>query len=96
MKQNIIFFDIDGTIINETTGLIPQSTAKAIKKAKANGHLTFINTGRPISEISNSLRNLNFDGYVCGCGTYIEYRDKELFYTSLVKFLQVLSLYLKL
>ena len=87
MKQNIIFFDIDGTIINETTGLIPQSTAKAIKKAKANGHLTFINTGRPISEISNSLRNLNFDGYVCGCGTYIEYKDKELFYTSLGNFL---------
>lgn len=83
MKQSIIFFDIDGTIINETTGLIPESTKKAIKKAKLNGHLTFINTGRSLSEISDSLRELDFDGYICGCGTYIEYKNEEIFYTSL-------------
>ena len=46
MNRKLIFFDIDGTIIPEDTGVIPESTKEAIKKAKENGHLVFINTGR--------------------------------------------------
>lgn len=83
MKQNIIFFDIDGTILTETTATIPISAKEAIKQAQDNGHLTFINTGRPISGINNCIKELNFDGYICGCGTYIEFRNKELLYRSL-------------
>jgi Cof subfamily protein (haloacid dehalogenase superfamily) len=83
MKPNIIFFDIDGTLINESTYIVPDSTKEAIKKAKDNGHLIFINTGRPIIEIDHCLKELNFDGYICGCGTYIEFNNEELFYRSL-------------
>lgn len=83
MKPNIIFFDIDGTLINEKTYIVPDSTKEAIKKAQENGHLIFINTGRPIIEIDDCLKELNFDGYICGCGTYIEFNNKELFYRSL-------------
>ena len=78
MKHSIIFFDIDGTLLSETTHTIPESTKTAIKKAQENGHLLFINTGRGISNIVPSIKEMNFDGYVCGCGTYIEFKGKEL------------------
>ena len=85
MNKNIIFFDIDGTIISEKTRLIPNSTKEAINKIREKGHLAFINTGRPISEITPQIRDLGFDGYVCGCGTYIEYNNEVLLYKSLGK-----------
>ncbi len=83
MKPNIIFFDIDGTLLSEKTFTIPDSAKKAIKKTQDNGHLVFINTGRPITEIDDCIKDLNFDGYVCGCGTYIEFKNEELFHRSL-------------
>ena len=42
MKPNIIFFDIDGTLINEKTYIVSDSTKEAIKKAKKNGHHTIL------------------------------------------------------
>ena len=36
MKRKIIFFDIDGTLLSETTHKIPESTKIAIKKAQEN------------------------------------------------------------
>lgn len=83
MKQKIIFFDIDGTLLSETTHKIPESAKLAVKRAQENGHLLFINTGRCISNIVPSIKEMNFDGYVCGCGTYIEYKGKELLSKSL-------------
>lgn len=83
MKPNMIFFDIDGTLLSEKTFTVPDSAKEAIRKTQDNGHLVFINTGRPILEIDDCIRELNFDGYVCGCGTYIEFKSKELFYRSL-------------
>lgn len=78
MNRNIIFFDIDGTLLSESTQTIPESAKAAVKKAQENGHLIFINTGRGISNIDSSIKEMNFDGYVCGCGTYIEFKGKEL------------------
>ena len=48
MKPNMIFFDIDGTLLSEKTFTVPDSAKEAIRKAQDNGHLVFINTGRPI------------------------------------------------
>lgn len=80
MKTNrkIMFFDIDGTLLSETTHTIPKSTITAIRKAKEKNHLIFINTGRPLSTIDQCIKDLQPDGYVCGCGTYINYQGKEL------------------
>lgn len=85
MEKSIIFFDIDGTLLTENTHIIPESTKLALKKAKENGHLLFINTGRASSNIDNYIKEFNFDGYVCGCGTYIEFNNKELFSKTLDK-----------
>ena len=83
MKQKIIFFDIDGTILPENGMPLPESTKEAIKKARANGHLTFINSGRTSVNINPNIRELGFDGYLCGCGTYIYYKDKLLFQSTI-------------
>ena len=78
MNRKLIFFDIDGTIIPEDTGVIPESTKEAIKKAKENGHLVFINTGRTFSGITQPIFDLEFNGYVCGCGTHIYFDGKKI------------------
>lgn len=79
--KKLIFFDIDGTIVTENGAnrVIPESTRTAIRTLQDNGHLCFINTGRAFSEIDKPIHSLGMDGYICGCGTYILYHDKELF-----------------
>lgn len=78
-NRKILFFDIDETLLSHKTFSIPESTKKALKKAKINGHLIFINTGRTKSLIGDEIKELGFDGYVCGCGTYIEVNDEVLY-----------------
>ncbi|OPJ59720.1 HAD family hydrolase [Clostridium oryzae] len=83
MSRKMIFFDIDGTIISEDTHMIAEGTIKAIRKARENGHLTFINTGRTFFNVPEEIRSIGFDGYICGCGTYIYYNGKELLAKSI-------------
>lgn len=85
INLKILFFDIDGTLSDELTGTIPESSAQAIKKAQENGHLCFVNTGRPISSVDNDIKALGMDGYVCGCGSYIEYKGEILLKSVLPK-----------
>jgi hypothetical protein len=80
-NKKIAFFDIDGTLTSEIDGSIPQSTRDAIKQARANGHLMFINTGRCMQNIEKNFLDIGFDGVVAGCGTNIYGENyKELFY----------------
>ena len=79
--KKLIFFDIDGTLITDGPGehLIPGSLPRTLNALQENGHLCFINTGRALAEIDSVIRSLPFNGYVCGCGTYIAYRGKTLY-----------------
>jgi hypothetical protein len=80
-NRKIAFFDIDGTLTSEIDGSIPQSTREAIKQARENGHLMYINTGRCMQNIERRFLNIGFDGVVAGCGTNIYGENyKELFY----------------
>ena len=84
MKQKIIFFDIDGTLVPDgDSGTVPESTKEAIKKVRENGHLTFINTGRTFINVNPNIKELGFDGYLCGCGTYIYYHGQCLFKSTI-------------
>ncbi|MHB8131757.1 MAG: HAD family hydrolase [Mobilitalea sp.] len=83
MNSKIIFFDIDGTILSHRNNRISDSTKAAIKQAQANGHLAFVNTGRTIAEIEGAIMEIGFDGYVCGCGSYISYHDSVLLQASI-------------
>lgn len=79
--RKILFFDIDGTLMEDSAShFVPESTVEAISLARKAGHLLYVNTGRPLCNVDKDVRCLGFDGYVCGCGTYIECGGAELFY----------------
>ncbi len=78
--RKIAFFDIDGTLTSETDGSVPESAVSAIRAARANGHLMFINTGRCFQNVEKRFRDIGFDGYVCGCGTNIYCDGKNVMY----------------
>ena len=81
--MKLIFFDIDGTLINEWREM-PPSTPEAIQRARENGHLCIVNTGRTASLVMDWLPQLApFDGYLCGCGTQIFFRGQELMHKTL-------------
>jgi len=88
MSKKLLFFDIDGTLLEEKTGIIPDSAVEAVKKARENGHLAFINSGRTASFIGGEVDKIEFDGILAGCGTYIEYQGKVLEHKTLSKELQ--------
>lgn len=75
MKGKIVFFDIDGTLLSEVTRCIPESAITAIHLLQENGHLAFINTGRALSFIDKEIFDIQFDGLLCGCGTYVSYHN---------------------
>lgn len=83
MNTKIIFFDIDGTILSHRDYKISDSTRASIRQARENGHLTFINTGRTFAELDEEIKDLGFDGFVCGCGTYIDYNSQVLYHTTI-------------
>lgn len=83
MKKSVLFFDIDGTLLSEVTHTMPESTVCALHAAQAKGHLLFINTGRTVSSLPAEIRRYPFDGFLCGCGTYLIYKEKVLFQSSI-------------
>lgn len=84
--RSIIFFDIDGTIATEDErSYIPESAMQAIAETRRKGNLTFINSGRTAFNIPPRIKELGFDGYLCGCGTYIEYDNRVMLYHGLEK-----------
>ncbi len=78
MEQKLLFFDIDGTLITEGPGVLPESTRQAICMAKERGHFLFVNTGRTLRSLPKKITELGFSGYVCGCGTHIFLNGEEL------------------
>lgn len=78
--RKIAFFDIDGTLTSEIDGLVPVDAASAIARARENGHLMFINTGRCFQNVEPCFRRIGWDGYVCGCGTNIYCDGKDVLY----------------
>ncbi len=75
----VVFFDIDGTIVDEATQIIPQSTAQAVRALRCNGHLPVINTGRPYGHIDPRVRAMDFAGWICGCGMQVILNDRMIY-----------------
>lgn len=79
--KRIVFFDIDGTLISEDkNAYLPESTLEAISLARKNDCYMYINTGRTLCSIEKRILDIGFDGYICGCGTYIEHQGESIFY----------------
>lgn len=75
MNKKIVFFDIDGTLLDQEIG-IPSSTIEGIQQLKDNGHIPVICTGRTKAMITKDILDIGFDGIIAGAGTYVEYKDK--------------------
>ncbi|MBR3099926.1 MAG: HAD family phosphatase [Clostridia bacterium] len=75
----LIFYDIDGTLIDSRTHRIPDSAVQALEAARANGCLNIINTGRTLCNLDCGLDGAPIDGWIIGCGTRILLHGKELF-----------------
>lgn len=83
MSRKALFFDIDGTLLSEVTKTIPESTKNALRIAREKGHLVFVNTGRACSELGEIKEMLEVDGWLCGCGTYVEAEGQTLYHRSM-------------
>lgn len=79
MNKYIIFMDVDGTVFDPIHRCIPSSTISALTKAKENGHILFLCTGRSISDFQDQFNQLPIDGRILGCGTHIQYHNKDIF-----------------
>lgn len=67
----VVFFDIDGTIVDNATQCIPPSAIRAVERLRENGHCPVVNTGRPYAHIDPRVKEMAFSGWVCGCGMEI-------------------------
>lgn len=83
MSRKALFFDIDGTLSSEISNEVPESTKAALKRARALGHLVFVNTGRSYVQIGAIKEMFETDGWLCGCGTYVEAEGKVLYYRAM-------------
>lgn len=75
----VVFFDIDGTVVDDETQSIPESTVRAIEALGRNGHLAVVNTGRPYAHIDPRVRAMPFGGFICACGMELRLGDTWIF-----------------
>lgn len=91
----IIFFDIDGTLRDESYG-VPQSAKEAIKICKDKGYYLCLCTGRTINTITDDIHKLNMDGIIAGGGSHIEFQSKNIRKKFFDKnHIEILNTYLK-
>lgn len=83
METKALFFDIDGTLVNQK-GVFLDSAKRALKRARANGHKLLLSTGRNFAQIYPQLIDFGFDGYVCAAGAYVKC-DGNLIYHETMK-----------
>lgn len=76
--KKLIFLDIDGTI-SDIMGIMPESAKLAIRRARENGHGVCICTGRGKGELYPWLLKMDFDGYICGAGGYVEWKQNVVY-----------------
>jgi hypothetical protein len=79
MKKKIVFFDIDGTMIDIPAGMLEPlpSTIKAIEQLRLKGHYSVIATAR--ASMPEAFSNLNFDGFIFCNGNYIEFQNNLIY-----------------
>ena len=65
--QRIVFIDVDGTILEHGSVIAP-STIGSIRRARQNGHLVYLCTGRSAGDIHPRVREIGFDGEITNGG----------------------------
>ncbi|TWT10324.1 Cof-type HAD-IIB family hydrolase [Streptococcus sp. sy004] len=84
MAIKAVFFDIDGTLLNDVKS-VQKSTQAAIKDLHRQGILVGVATGRGPGFINRFMENLELDFAVAYNGQYIFTRDRVLYTNPLPK-----------
>jgi len=84
VTKKIVFFDIDGTILDENKQ-IPKSTRRAIRELQESGVYTAIATGRGPKEMLWVCEELNINSYVAINGSYAIFEGKEIYLKSMAQ-----------
>ena len=81
------FFDVDGTLIDCTIGImdISDRVKKAIKDFQKAGNVAFVSSGRPYAFLNKELLEFGFDGFVLGNGAQVLINDETKFLSSIDK-----------
>lgn len=85
--KKIIFFDIDGTLIDSINGIknISPNVKKAIKELQRNGNYAFIATGRPYAFLPSTILDFGFDGFILANGAHIIINNRTIYSDSIDK-----------
>lgn len=84
MSYKIVFFDIDGTLLN-TSHTIPPSTCEAIRQLREKGVHVAIATGRSPYHLLPVARELDIDSYVGFNGSYTVYQGEVIRHTPFAR-----------
>lgn len=79
MKKKYIFFDIDGTLTDRSTGQIVPSAQKALNRLQEAGHFVAIATGRAHYKARPFMEKAGLKNMVC-CGGGALVVDNELYH----------------
>lgn len=82
MTYKIVFFDIDGTLLN-TDHVIPQTTHDAVQQLKQNGVRVAIATGRSPYHLMPIAKELGIDTFVGFNGSYVMSEGTLIHHTPL-------------
>ncbi|MBT2678400.1 Cof-type HAD-IIB family hydrolase [Bacillus sp. ISL-35] len=76
--SKIVFFDIDGTLLDHDKNL-PASTKEALEKLKENGIFVAIATGRAPFMFENLRKELDIDSFVSFNGQYVVFEGEPIY-----------------
>ncbi|WP_025025619.1 Cof-type HAD-IIB family hydrolase [Caldalkalibacillus mannanilyticus] len=78
MTYKIVFFDIDGTLVDEEKR-IPEDTKEAIRRLQQTDTIVAIATGRATWQLKEIVQQLEIDSFVCFNGACAIYQGETIF-----------------
>jgi len=74
-RRRAVFLDVDGTLLHDGVHL-PASAVTAVRRARENGHLVLLSTGRGMAELRGRILDIGFDGAVTNGGAFASVGDE--------------------
>lgn len=82
MSRKVIFLDVDGTLVDFSRKM-PESARAALDKARENGHILSLCTGRTATSVYGWLLDFGFDAIIASAGAYVKMGDEIIYHSTL-------------